>query len=264
MTLANTYAGSVIVGLNRGKDNIANTIAAAQVAKSRMTNLLAIELGNEPEYWAGANQPIVVNNGGSWTPAEDAESQNEWGIRVGQALGKTSIIQYGNSNVAPPTWGAQELIVTMNATAESYAYDYSHHNYPGGSLTTLMSHANVVSNMNQFKADVAATVAVGKEYVLGETNSGRCSLSVFFHIGANEPSFWRWCSSSLSSFRSRSMDDGLRPPSIANQHQAYLLSSWNCRSLPILLVGTIYHWSSLLRRIHGCGYHGRRLLYLCT
>lgn len=39
----------MIVGLNRGKDDIANTIAAAKVAKDRMNNLLAIELGNEPE-----------------------------------------------------------------------------------------------------------------------------------------------------------------------------------------------------------------------
>jgi hypothetical protein len=49
MTLANTYGGSVVVGLNRGKNNISNTIAAAKVAVSEMSNLLAIELGNEPE-----------------------------------------------------------------------------------------------------------------------------------------------------------------------------------------------------------------------
>lgn len=36
-------------GLNRGHDDITNTIAAAKVAKSRMSNLRAIELGNEPE-----------------------------------------------------------------------------------------------------------------------------------------------------------------------------------------------------------------------
>lgn len=49
MTLAGTYPGSVVVGLNRGKNNIENTIAAAKVAVSEVTNLLAIELGNEPE-----------------------------------------------------------------------------------------------------------------------------------------------------------------------------------------------------------------------
>jgi hypothetical protein len=49
MTLANTYKGSVVLGLNRGKNNIDNTISAAKVAVSSMGNLLAIELGNEPE-----------------------------------------------------------------------------------------------------------------------------------------------------------------------------------------------------------------------
>lgn len=49
MTLAGTYAGSVVIGLNRGKNNIENTIAAAKVAVAEIPNLLAIELGNEPE-----------------------------------------------------------------------------------------------------------------------------------------------------------------------------------------------------------------------
>jgi hypothetical protein len=49
MTLANTYKGSVVLGLNRGKNDISNTISAAKVAMSGMSNLLAIELGNEPE-----------------------------------------------------------------------------------------------------------------------------------------------------------------------------------------------------------------------
>lgn len=49
MTLAGTYPGTVVVGLNRGKNNIDNTIAAAKVAVAEVKNLLAIELGNEPE-----------------------------------------------------------------------------------------------------------------------------------------------------------------------------------------------------------------------
>ena len=49
LTLAGTYPGSVVVGLNRGKNNIENTIAAAKVAVTEVKNLLAIELGNEPE-----------------------------------------------------------------------------------------------------------------------------------------------------------------------------------------------------------------------
>jgi len=49
MTLAGTYPGSVVLGLNRAKNNIQNTIAAAKVAVAEIKNLLAIELGNEPE-----------------------------------------------------------------------------------------------------------------------------------------------------------------------------------------------------------------------
>ncbi|TVY56913.1 Beta-glucuronidase [Lachnellula suecica] len=170
MTLANTYPGTVVVGLNRGHDNITNTIAAAKVASSQITNLLAIELGNEPEYYAGASQPVAVN-AGSWTPAADAASQNKWDILVGTALGKTNVIQAGNSNDAPPTWGAAELIAMENATVKSYVHNYAHHNYPGGTLTSLMSHSSISSNIGIFKADIAAAVGVGKEYVLGETNS---------------------------------------------------------------------------------------------
>lgn len=49
MSLAGKYAGTVVVGLDRGKNQISNTVAAAKVAVAQMSNLLAIELGNEPE-----------------------------------------------------------------------------------------------------------------------------------------------------------------------------------------------------------------------
>jgi hypothetical protein len=50
---------------------------------------------------------------------------------------------------------------------------YAHHNYPGGTVQKLQSHAQIASNIHtMFDADVAAARAVGKEYVLGETNSG--------------------------------------------------------------------------------------------
>lgn len=38
----------MILGLNRRLNNQTNSIAAAKLAKSEMTNLNAIELGNEP------------------------------------------------------------------------------------------------------------------------------------------------------------------------------------------------------------------------
>ncbi|KAI1171922.1 glycoside hydrolase family 79 protein [Nemania sp. FL0916] len=168
MTLAAKYAGSVVVGLNRGKNNIQNTIDAAKVAVSQMSNLLAIELGNEPEYYQRNGQPIAS---GTWNPATDAASQNNWDITVGAALNKKNIIQAGNSNDSPPTWGAAELIATENATVKQYVHDYAHHNYPGGTITSLMSHRGIASNLHVFDADVAAAQKEGKQYVFGETNS---------------------------------------------------------------------------------------------
>jgi hypothetical protein len=48
VSLAATYAGKVIIGLNRRLDDISNTIAAARLVKATMQNLYSIELGNEP------------------------------------------------------------------------------------------------------------------------------------------------------------------------------------------------------------------------
>ncbi|KAL2061360.1 hypothetical protein VTL71DRAFT_7633 [Oculimacula yallundae] len=169
MSLAATYLGTVVLGLNRGKDDITNTISAAKVAKETMKNLLAIELGNEPEYYLGGGQPIAVK-AGTWDPPTDAQSQNNWIQDVGTALG-TTLIQAGNHNESPPKWGAEELISTQNDTVKSYVRTYAHHNYPGGKVPALMSHAGISSNLNIFKGDLAAAATTGKEYVLGETNS---------------------------------------------------------------------------------------------
>jgi hypothetical protein len=57
---------------------------------------------------------------------------------------------------------------------------YAHHNYPGGTVTSLMSHSDIASNLHVFDSDVAAALAQGKPYVFGETNSGktkRCLLA---------------------------------------------------------------------------------------
>jgi hypothetical protein len=48
ISLAASYAGEVIIGLNRRLDDIINTISAAILAQDKMDNLYSIELGNEP------------------------------------------------------------------------------------------------------------------------------------------------------------------------------------------------------------------------
>ena len=48
-TLASQLKGNVTLGLNRQLNNISNSLQAAQVAQNSMSNLFAVELGNEPE-----------------------------------------------------------------------------------------------------------------------------------------------------------------------------------------------------------------------
>ena len=95
------------------------------------------------------------------------------------------MIQAGNWNEAPPEWGAAQLIAKENATSKQYVRHHAHHNYPGGTIEKLQTHPQTASNSHSmFDADVAAVKRqTGKEYVLGETNSGSLptplSLSVF-------------------------------------------------------------------------------------
>ncbi|CAK7208000.1 hypothetical protein SEUCBS139899_010834 [Sporothrix eucalyptigena] len=97
-----------------------------------MGNLLAIELGNEPEYFSDAGQEIT--DGISWTPAADAASQDNWDIWVGAAIAKKAIIQAGVWLSSPSTWGNAKLITTEDTTAQEYVSTYYHHNYPGGTV----------------------------------------------------------------------------------------------------------------------------------
>ncbi|KAF2463352.1 uncharacterized protein BDR25DRAFT_384655 [Lindgomyces ingoldianus] len=177
--LAGGYEGRVVLGLNRGHNDVGNTVEAAKKAKGVMGNLVGVEMGNEPEYFKSDGQAIAK---GTWNAATDAASQANWQMQVGKAIG--NLIQASNSLQSPPQWGAEQLLNAQNSTALGYIKTFSHHNYPGGSIQSLMSHANVVKNVNSFKSDVAAARKAGKEYVFGETNSatggGAASVSPSF------------------------------------------------------------------------------------
>lgn len=159
--------------------------------------------------YSGAGQPIAS---GSWSPAIDAASQNNWDISVGSAVKKAPIIQAGNSNDSPPTWGAAELIATENATVKQYVKTYAHHNYPGGSVSSLMSHKSISTNLHVFDADVAAALKENKPYIFGETNSGIVNQMrrKFSPRLTFLNSIWRRSGYSVADVRGRVVDVGLR------------------------------------------------------
>ncbi|KAF4627478.1 hypothetical protein G7Y89_g10679 [Cudoniella acicularis] len=202
LKIAAAYEGNVVLGLNRGANNLTNTIEAAKAAKAIMPNLYAIELGNEPYIpneislptngtpttllkhtivFAYLSFPIAPNTS-TWTPLDEATSESTWQISIGTALNTSSLIQAGNF-ILPPSYGssAAQLFSNENPAAIKYIRDFSHHNYPQAmdntstvpspNLTTLMSHVNIVQNVNLYRADIEVTQKLGMEYVFGETNS---------------------------------------------------------------------------------------------
>ncbi|KAH8680264.1 Six-hairpin glycosidase-like protein [Ilyonectria robusta] len=168
--LAATYGGEVIIGLNRRLNNIANTVAAAKLAKSKMTNLDAIELGNEPNFFTSSD-PIA--NGASWTPAADYASQVAWQDQVGGNLSATNIFSAGVYFYTSPM--SIQGLSAVEGNANSYVKDYCSHNYPQSAstanLASLMSHSGITSQISSFAAEVSAAKAKGKSHVMGETNS---------------------------------------------------------------------------------------------
>ncbi|KAJ5090785.1 hypothetical protein N7532_009469 [Penicillium argentinense] len=170
ISLAASYAGEVIIGLNRRLNNISNTIAAAVLAQSKMDNLYSIELGNEPNFFTSSD-PIA--NGASWTSAVDEASQISWQDQVCGNLSATDIISAG------VYFGTSPMSVASLATTEGdsneYVKDYCSHNYPQSSgsynLATLMGHSDIASQIEPYAAEISAAANKGKPHIFGETNS---------------------------------------------------------------------------------------------
>jgi hypothetical protein len=155
---------------------------------------------------------------------------------------RKDIIQAGNSNSLPPTWGAEELIATENSTVKQYINTYAHHNYPGGTIQSLMTHSTTVSNIHRFDADVAAALRIGKPYVFGETNSGKLTPRQPIVIDTDIHylySLRRWSCGRVADIWCSAVDDGLLSPSDIQQHVEDILPPRNCRELPILLLGQV-------------------------
>ncbi|KAL4899291.1 hypothetical protein BDW74DRAFT_171583 [Aspergillus multicolor] len=172
ITLASEYAGSVVLGLNRRLNDIQNTVSAASLAVSKMANLQAIELGNEPNFFTDSD-PIA--QGSSWTASADYASQLSWQDVVCGNLSATDLISAGVYFGTDPMSIANLAEEEVEAGTNVYVKEYSSHNYPQSqntaNLETLMNHAGIAENIADFRAEIEAANAVGKGHVFGETNS---------------------------------------------------------------------------------------------
>ncbi|KAJ6180572.1 hypothetical protein N7519_011033 [Penicillium mononematosum] len=170
ISLAATYAGEVIIGLNRRLDDITNTISAAILAQSKMKNLYSIELGNEPNFFVDSD-PIA--NGASWTAAADEASQVSWQDAVCGNLSATDIISAGVYFGTSPM--SLVGLTAREGEANDYVKDYCSHNYPQSSgsynLATLMGHSDIATQIKPYAAEISAAAGKRKPHIFGETNS---------------------------------------------------------------------------------------------
>lgn len=178
--LTASYGSNVVLGLDRGQNNLSNTIEAARAAQQLLPNLYAFELGNEPDLFGYLSFPMALN-ASTWTPADDANSEAQWQTAIGEAVAQDHIIQAGNFYLPPAyNYSASYLLssVSEEATDLKWIRTFSHHNYPQTvanngtvSLPQLMSHVNITTNVAQYASDVSFARSKGVEYLFGETNS---------------------------------------------------------------------------------------------
>ncbi|KZV75142.1 glycoside hydrolase family 79 protein [Peniophora sp. CONT] len=175
-TLASQLADKpdVTIGLNRQLNNQANSLQAAQKAKSAISNLYAVEVGNEPDLYS-TSSPIATT--GAWNPTLDGQSQASWQNAMAGSIG--NIFQAG-VYISGGSWSIPSLISNLGSaishtkTISRHAYPQSACNGASTNLQTLMSHSNIASYAKGYASEATAAHAQGKKYFLGETNSATC------------------------------------------------------------------------------------------
>lgn len=213
ISLAASYGGEIILGLNRRLNNISNTITAAKLAQSEASNLYAMELGNEPNCKvqifphqspdANSAIPTVyassdpIAGGASWTAAADYASQVKWQDEVCGNLSATDKISAGVYFGTSPMSIAG--LTAVEGSANNYVKSYCSHNYPQSAstanLATLMGHSSIASQISGYSSEITAATNEGKPHIFGETNSGKSIPHQEERMSAenhSSDSRWRW------------------------------------------------------------------------
>lgn len=121
--------------------------------------------------------------GGSWNAAKDVASQLVWQTNISAAINQSEIFSAG------VYFGVSSFNISTLASREgkqlNTVKDFCSHNYPQGSgsfnLSKLMNHPANIEQVAPFKSECAVASSKGKQYVMGETNSGEINLKGHKH-----------------------------------------------------------------------------------
>ncbi|KAA1467457.1 hypothetical protein DENSPDRAFT_832510 [Dentipellis sp. KUC8613] len=172
-----------IVSVNLGNDTIklARDEIAAAIQHLGWDRIRALELGNEPDHYAGGQRPAA------WSSSDYTAQFVGWTTVLMRNLSlPKGIFQAGSFADDPPTGSmTTEDIINEGAGDTGAVEVYSQHMYQFSTcdpvrdaiatLPHLVNHTNITSYVDFWKPQVAAARSVGKDLVIGEYSSVSCS-----------------------------------------------------------------------------------------
>ncbi|KAL4767147.1 hypothetical protein BDW60DRAFT_220775 [Aspergillus nidulans var. acristatus] len=168
----------IFEGFNRGDNNRSNTFTAVVEAKKRaLTNLAAIELGNEPDVYNMWNKTIVVP---PWNASQEGASAADWAqgfINIWERpLPILAAGSYAATIPSMPDWPNIPYLIRMafNDSVKASVKMYSGHLYAAPpnetDLAGEMGHVKTVADLSVFTESIALSHGEGRPFILGETN----------------------------------------------------------------------------------------------
>ncbi|TFY71156.1 hypothetical protein EVG20_g1847 [Dentipellis fragilis] len=175
-----------IVSVNLGNDTIklARDEIAAAIQHLGWDRIRALELGNEPDHYAGGQRPAA------WSSSDYTAQFIGWTSVLTRNLTlPKGIFQAGSFADDPPTASmTTEEIIDEGAGDTGAVEVYSQHMQVRYQFSTcdpirdaiatlphLVNHTNITSYVDLWKPQVAAARSVGKPLVIGEYSSVSCS-----------------------------------------------------------------------------------------
>ncbi|KAJ5612264.1 hypothetical protein N7510_005458 [Penicillium lagena] len=181
---------------NNKSGALENAVAEAEVALSHIKgNLVAFEIGNEPDLYAGAVRPLnytVADYVEEWNHFADAISEkvlrgNSYGLDSEKLFQALTFVSTMNNFT---TYNAFKDGIDSHGHVKTVSlHQYAVGNQPSGSF---MNHTAIVANLSQYIEDMNIIRANNPsiQFLLGETNSDYVNLGMSQDEGVFGSSLW--------------------------------------------------------------------------
>ncbi|THH15700.1 hypothetical protein EW146_g4813 [Bondarzewia mesenterica] len=178
-------SSKIIASVNLGNNNvsIARDELSAAIKYLGCDRIRAVELGNEPDHYAGGSRPS------GWSSSDYTAQFLNWTDFLSHNLSLPhhgQVFQAGSFADDPPSGSMNTVdIINEGIDATGVVKLYNQHMYQystcdptrntKATLPNLVNHQNITAYVDLWKPQVAAARSVGKDFVIGEFSSVSCS-----------------------------------------------------------------------------------------